>query len=114
MYNYYYDNYLNYCMKRYKDMCPQLYHKVQRITVRVCQEDDRNMYVFPNEDVVENMVDRIYECYTNENKTRDDEVDLDEEYRSRRGILRDFMRFILLRNLVDRRCRYFGRRCYYY
>ncbi|OPJ56385.1 hypothetical protein [Alkalithermobacter paradoxus] len=110
MYNYYYDNYLQHCKKRYEAMCPSVYREIAPIVVRVCMEDDNNIYVFPNEKAVDDMVEKVCKYYDEQNKTRDD-YDGDDEYRRRRrGIFGDFVRFLILRNLFDRRRRCFGRR----
>ena len=106
--NLYDQNYLNYCMREADKMYPDVYHNIYLHVRRVCEREDhaynQAMHPFPKKEMVDRMVDEIYE-----------NIRKDSMYRSPIGytdsgdILRAFIGALLLRELVDRR-RYYPRR----
>lgn len=120
----YYDNrfdqnYINYCILEAEKMYPELYRKVYPHVRGICERDDnaanQAMHPFPKQEVVDKMVDEIYE------NIRMDNIGMENMQRTPLGygygpinILRAFIAALLLRELVDRRRFYHRRRPWFY
>ncbi len=101
-------NYLNYCVREAEKMYPDVYHNIYSNIRRVCERDDhpynQAMQPFPRKEVVDRMVEEIYENISSEGMYRSP-----VGYTDSGDILRAFIGALLLRELVDRR-RYYPRR----
>ncbi len=90
---------------------PKIYHEVYPYVIRVCEREDLDynaeMYPFPKEKKIESMVDEIYDNYEQDYKMRSDEEDDEDYFRQprRRRLFRDFVRILLIRELLGRRRR---------
>lgn len=112
--DYYYDqNYFNYCMREAEKMYPQEYHNIYGHVKRICERDDhpynQEMQPFPKKEVVDRMIDEVYESLGEVGMYRSP-----VGYGRPGGILRAFIGALLLRELLDRRRYYPRRRPWFY
>ncbi|MCT4606992.1 MAG: hypothetical protein N4A64_12995 [Marinisporobacter sp.] len=100
---YSYDDYITYCEseaeKMYPKNCQELLPYVQRVCAREDHIYNERMYPFPDEKMVEEMVDEVYEMYTKDNMYRSP----DGGYG--RGMFRNVIWLLLLGQLLGRRRR---------
>ncbi|MFT9497357.1 hypothetical protein [Anaerosolibacter sp.] len=101
MYPYY--DYLTYCELEAEKMYPEIYHRIYPHIHRICEREDHPynhmMQPFPKKEMVDKMVDEVYE------QIKDNEM-----YRSPDGypygpqnLLRGLIGALLIRELLDRR-----------
>ena len=107
--DYWYDqNYMTYCLREAEKMYPEIYHQIYRHIRVICEREDNEynnlMYPFPRKEIVDKMVEEVYENIQKEHMYRSPDGFFDSG-----GILRAFIGALLLRELIDRR-RFFPRR----
>ncbi len=104
-----------YCEQAAENMYPKMYKDIYPHVKGMCENADNPnnpmMFPFPNEEVVDNMVQDIYKEFKN-NKPKEEvagEEEHENMYRIRRRDTEDFIKVLLLRELLGRRRRFFRR-----
>ncbi|MFZ5968619.1 MAG: hypothetical protein ACOYVK_15805 [Bacillota bacterium] len=96
--------YLYYCEVEANKMYPEIYHQIFPHVHRICEREDHlynpMMHPFPRKEVVDRMIEEIYENIQEDNMHRSP-----EDFTRQRDFLRSIIGIILLRELLDRRRR---------
>lgn len=110
-------NYYNYCETISREYYPKIYFEVREYTKKVLEKIDKDkLHPFPNCNLFEEITEKVFEKYKNENykKFKNGEI-INVDFTSRESILllKDFIKVIIISYIISNREKYKDFPCYY-